>query len=97
MEASFWVKRDSCTSSNGESVQGIAMKQPTFWLVLDQGHDGVAECLLPSHAETTQLAVVQALEHCDGKLMGVVHGSHKIASHSLCLMCTAMPLRLESH
>ena len=77
----MWVKRDWRTSSNGESVQGIAMKQPTFLLVLDQDHDGVAESVLPSHVETVQLAVVEALEHCDGKLMGVVHGSHKIAHH----------------
>ena len=71
------------------------MKQPTFWLVLDQDHDSVAESVLPSHAESIQQAIVEALEHCDGKLMGVVHGSHEIAQHLLCLMFTARPMQLR--
>ena len=42
------------------------MVQPTFWLVMDQDGDGMAESVLPSHAKSEQLAIVEALEHHEG-------------------------------
>ena len=51
---------------------GGVMVQPAFWLVMDQDGDGMAESVLPSHAKSEQLAIVDALEHREGKLIGVV-------------------------
>ena len=45
------------------------MAQPSFWLVMDQDGDGMAESVLPSHAKTEQLAIVEGLEHHEGRLI----------------------------
>ena len=73
---------------------GVFMTEPSFWLVMDQDGDGVAESVLPSHAPTNELAIVEALEHHEGRLMGVVHGDWNIDHEFLCLMCSAKPIRI---
>ena len=70
------------------------MEQPSFWLVLDQNHDGLAESVLPSCAKTRQRATTEGLEHCDGRLMGVVSADEAMAYEDLCLQCSLNPLQL---
>ena len=72
---------------------GGVMVQPAFWLVMDQGGDGMAESVLPSHAKSEQLAIVDALEHREGKLIGVVPGDWAIEPEVLCILCSAAPIK----
>ena len=60
------------------------MVQPTFWLVMDQDGDGI-ESVLPSHAKSEQLAIVEALEHHEGRLIGVVPADWPIEPDVLCI------------
>ena len=69
------------------------MVQPTFWLVMDQDGDGMAESVLPSHAKSEQLAIVEALEHREGRLIGVVPADWPIEPDVLCLLCSAAPIK----
>ena len=70
------------------------MVQPAFWLVMDQDGDGMAESVLPSHAKSEQLAIMDALEHRDGRLIGVVPGDWAIEPEFLCILCSAAPIKL---
>ena len=72
---------------------GGVMVQPAFWLVMDQDGDGMAESVLPSHAKSEQLAIVDALEHREGKLIGVVPGDWAIELEFLCILCSAAPIK----
>ena len=72
---------------------GEVMVQPAFWLVMDQDGDGMAESVLPSHATSEQLAIVDALEHREGKLIGVVPGDWAIEPEVLCILCSAAPIK----
>ena len=72
---------------------GGVMVQPAFWLVMDQDGDGMAESVLPSHAKSEQLAIVDALEHREGKLIGVVPGDWAIEPEFLCILCSAAPIK----
>ena len=72
---------------------GGVMVQPAFWLVMDQDGDGLAESVLPSHAKSEQLAIVEALEHREGRLIGVVPGDWAIEADLLCLLCSAAPIK----
>ena len=72
---------------------GGVMVQPAFWLVMDQDGDGMAESVLPSHAKSEQLAIVDALEHRDGRLIGVVPGDWAIEPEFLCILCSAAPIK----
>ena len=72
---------------------GGVMVQPAFWLVMDQDGDGMAESVLPSHAKSEQLAIVDALEHREGKLIGVVRGDWAIEPEFLCILCSAAPIK----
>ena len=73
---------------------GEVMVQPAFWLVMDQDGDGMAESVLPSHAKSKQLAIVDALEHREGKLIGVVPGDWAIEPEFLGILCSAAPIKL---
>ena len=70
------------------------MEQPSFWLVLDQDHDGLAESVLPSRAKTLQRATTEGLEHCDGRLMGVVSDDEALAYADLFLQCSLNTFQL---
>ena len=72
---------------------GEVMVQPAFWLVMDQDGDGLAESVLPSHAKSEQLAIVDALEHREGRLIGVVPGDWAIEPEFLCILCSAAPIK----
>ena len=72
---------------------GGVMAQPAFWLVMDQDGDGLAESVLPSHAKSEQLAIVDALEHHEGRLIGVVPGDWAIELEFLCILCSAAPIK----
>ena len=72
---------------------GGVMAQPSFWLVMDQDGDGMAESVLPSHAKTEQLAIVEGLEHHEGRLIGVVPGEWPIEPDVLCILCSAAPIK----
>ena len=69
------------------------MVQPTFWLVMDQDGDGMAESVLPSHAKSEQLAIMEALEHHEGRLIGVVPGDWPIQPDVLRILCWAAPIK----
>ena len=69
------------------------MVQPAFWLVMDQDGDGLAESVLPSHAKSEQLAIVDALEHHEGRLIGVVPVDWAIELEFLCILCSAPPIK----
>ena len=69
------------------------MVQPAFWLVMDQDGDGMAESVQPSQAKSAQLAIVDALEHREGKLIGVVPGDWAIEPEFLCILCSAAPIK----
>ena len=72
---------------------GEVMVQPAFWLVMDQDGDGLAESVLPCHAKSEQLALVEALEHREGRLIGVVPGEWSIEPEFLCILCSAAPIK----
>ena len=72
---------------------GGVMAQPSFWLVMDQDGDGMAESVLPCHAKTEQLAIVEALEHLEGRLIGVVPGDWPMEPDVLCILCSAAPIK----
>ena len=73
---------------------GGVMVQPAFWLVMDQDGDGLAESVLPSHAKSEQLAIVEALEHNEGRLIGVVPGDWPIEPEFRCILYSAAPIKL---
>ena len=41
-----------------------------------------------------QRATTEGLEHCDGRLMGVVSADEAMAYEDLCLQCSLNPLHL---
>lgn len=67
---------------------------PNFWLVMDQNHDGMADSVLPSDAKSEKLAILEALEHRQGRLVGVVCGDWDIEHDFLCVLCSAAPIKL---
>ena len=72
---------------------GGVMAQPAFSLVMDQDGDDLAESVLPSHAKSEQLAIMDALEHREGRLFGVVPGDWAIEPEFLCILCSAAPIK----
>ena len=66
-----------------------------WWVVMDQDGDRIAETVIQTEASTKSAAVLEALEHYRGRLMGVVMADWSLDPDSLCKQVTADPIRLD--
>ena len=62
---------------------------------MDQDGDRIAETVIETEASSKSAAVLEALEHYRGRLMGVVMADWSLDPDSLCKQVTADPIRLD--
>ena len=71
------------------------MGKQHWWVVMDRDGDRIAETVIETEASTKSAAVLEALEHYRGRLMGVVMADWSLDPDSLCKQVTADPIRLD--
>lgn len=71
------------------------MGKQHWWVVMDQDGDSIAETVIQTEASTKSAAVLEALEHYRGRLMGVVVADWSLDPDSLCKQATAAPIKID--
>ena len=71
------------------------MGKQHWWVVMDQDGDRIAETVIETEASTKSAAVLEALEHYRGRLMGVVMADWSLDPDSLCKQVTADPIKID--
>ena len=71
------------------------MGKQHWWVVMDQDGDRIAETVIETEASTKSAAVLEALEHYRGRLMGVVMADWSLDPDFLCKQVTVDLIRLD--